>query len=131
MRSVPQAIRVLSAFVLLLAGCVSFGPDPEALALIEAGRYEEGLARLADGVRKHPQDIALRSTLARQREMVIYRLLTQAELAKGAGDWDRSESLYTRAVNIDPGNSRAAAGLAGIAPGKAQAERMKNAIAQF
>lgn len=90
-----------------LAGCASAALD-EADRLARAGRYEEAVARLDRALQAAPDDAALRTAQARQRERVLAQALAQTELALAGGRLDQAQRLLERARSIAPGAPRAA-----------------------
>lgn len=96
------------AALTVLAGCATTVVD-EADRLARAGRYEEAYARLERALRDAPDDAALRTAHARQRERVLAQALAQAELALAGGRLDQAQRLLERVRAIDPAAPRAAA----------------------
>ncbi|HZV53868.1 MAG TPA: hypothetical protein VFF82_02925, partial [Rhodocyclaceae bacterium] len=56
--------------VVMLAGCASEQARKEGLALLDQGRYEEGLARLEAAAKEFPDDLSFRTALKNHRDMV-------------------------------------------------------------
>ncbi|MGZ5234668.1 MAG: secretin N-terminal domain-containing protein, partial [Burkholderiales bacterium] len=79
------------------------------------GRYEEGLARLEQATKEAPNNVEYRSTLARQREIAVNQLLSQADTARVNNDMAQAQTIYQRVVGLEAGNSRARQGLDEIA----------------
>lgn len=104
---------VMSLF--LLAGCASNPAFDEGRALIDAGRSEEGLARLAQAVRDRPEDREARAYFFRQRELAVSEATAAAEGARRAGRFDAAEAAWRRVLAADAGNARARDGLTEIA----------------
>lgn len=104
--------HVLVIAALLLGGCASTGALEEARRMIDAGQVEEGLARIAKASAETPGDAELRAALISQREMAAARLLAEAEVLRAAGGRVQAESTYRRVLALNPGNARAAEGLA-------------------
>lgn len=98
--------------VFLLAGCASTGALDEARRMIDAGQVEEGLARIAKASAETPGNAELRAALISQREMAAARLLAEAEVLRVAGGRAQAESNYRRVLALNPGNVRAAEGIA-------------------
>ena len=127
----PWVIRTACAALALalIAGCASNSRRQEAIALLDAGRYEEGLAALGEASRAQPADAALRAELLRREELVLGRLLNAAQSASAAGRSDEAQALYERVRALQPANGRARAGLEAIAAERRHAELVRKAQA--
>ncbi len=88
------------ACTLWLAGCATTAID-EADRLARAGRYEDAYRQLDEALKARPDDSALRTAHARQRDRVVVLLLAQCELALAAGRVDEAERLVERARTLD------------------------------
>nr|WP_187672310.1 secretin and TonB N-terminal domain-containing protein [Pseudomonas carbonaria] len=95
----------------LLAGCAGTLVRDEAEAMIEAGQYEAGLARLEAAVKESPRDTSLQISLATQRARVVKTLLSRADMARTSRDFASARLAYQRVLGIEPHNTRAAEGL--------------------
>ena len=111
-------VPLLCVAALFVAGCASTAVD-DAEALSRAGRYEEALGELNAAARRRPDDAALRTALARQRDRVLVQVLAQAEMAFASGRVDEAQRLLERARRIDPQHPR----LAGLAQHLASASQ--------
>lgn len=96
-------------WTVLLSGCA--GQTRQGLALIEEGRYEEGLARLEDAARKEPRDTQTQIALTTQRARVVTQLLAAAEQARAMRDYESARIAYQRVLGIEAGNARARDGM--------------------
>ncbi|MDH4061312.1 MAG: secretin and TonB N-terminal domain-containing protein, partial [Aquincola sp.] len=110
-----------------LTGCASNARRDEAVAMIDQGRYEDGLASLAAAAKERPGDAALRAELLRREELVLSRLLNSAQGAAAAGRLDEAQALYERVRALQPANGRARAGLEAIAGERRHAELVRAA----
>ncbi len=95
----------------LLAGCGSNPAQREGLDLIDAGEYEQGLAKLEQAARDAPRDVGVQMALTSQRERAVTALLGRADLARNQRDFATAYLGYLRVVSIDPRNQRALDGL--------------------
>jgi general secretion pathway protein D len=95
------------ALCLALAGCALPATYREGHELIDQGRYEEGLGKLAAAVAERPQEPQVRAALLTQQERVVTSLLNRADSARLAGNMAGAEESYRRVLGIDPRNSRA------------------------
>ncbi|WP_298824625.1 secretin and TonB N-terminal domain-containing protein [uncultured Piscinibacter sp.] len=99
----------------LLAGCATDTRRQQALALLDQGRYEEGLATLAEASRERPGNVALRAEWLGRQEQVIGRLLAIAQGHLAAGQIDEAQAQFERVVKLQPDHPRARAGLEAVA----------------
>lgn len=100
------------ALVLLAGGCSSL--QKEGQALIDQGKYREGLAKLEEAIRKKPDDAEPRLQYFRNREQIVNRLLELAASELEAVQMESARAIYQQVLAIDPRNARAGAGLAAI-----------------
>jgi len=106
---------VLLVVAALLAACVSgqYQHD-EGLALLDEGKTEEGLAKLAEAVKSEPDNARYRASLARNREQAINRMLVTGNNERIAGHADTARAAYMWVLKIDRNNGRALNGLEAI-----------------
>lgn len=102
------------AMCLILAACASTGTLDEAKRMIDSGQFEDALAHIARASAQDPTNPELRAALASQRELVVARLLAEADVMRVGGALAQAEALYRRVLALQPGNTRAAAGTARI-----------------
>lgn len=107
-------LSAILALVLGVGGCAGPVAQREALELIGAGRYEEGLRRLEAVQRARPDDADLRRQYLSQREMIVRRLLRESEAAVDARDFEGARKRLERAASIDPHAEQARRALAGL-----------------
>ncbi|GAB3670005.1 secretin and TonB N-terminal domain-containing protein [Ramlibacter alkalitolerans] len=79
----------------------------EGQALISAGRYEEGLARLNDAAAQSPSEPEYRSALVLEQERIVATLLARADRMRSAGEYDAAMEGYRRVLRLSPRNTRA------------------------
>jgi general secretion pathway protein D len=101
-------MRPLLAAVLLLAACAT-EPERAPLPLPDAS-----LEALAKNARDNPRDVAARNEYFRARELSVAQWLSQADALRAGRQHEAAAELYRRVERHDPGNERAAAGLAAI-----------------
>jgi general secretion pathway protein D len=97
---------LLLTVALALPGCASKGLT-EGRDLIAAGKTEEGLERLRQGLNEEPDNIELKVYYHSQRERAASQLLQQAQAALDGEQFERAESLLMQALAIHPENPRA------------------------
>lgn len=105
---------VLWTAVFFVAGCAGRSVFDEGRSLIDAGQYEEGLARVDEAVRLEPGNREYRSFYFRQRDTALQRYLAIAENARSLGMWEQAEAAYRRMLALDDKNARAGAGLEAV-----------------
>lgn len=103
-------VLVVSA-VLMLTGCAGESLHKEGLSLMERDSYEEGLAKLHEAVKAAPENAEFLKDEKRNREQVVAKLTTEANVARSNNKKDVERLLYSRILHIDPYNSNAQAGL--------------------
>src|SRR5262245_38340175 len=119
------------ALALALAGCASQQALKEGQTLIDAGRYEEGLARLNDAAKNSPDEPQYRSQLVLEHERVVAMLLAQADRLRTAGDYDSAQAAYQRVVRLSPRNTRAIDALRTLEQRRNLDDMVKQARAAF
>jgi general secretion pathway protein D len=97
--------------VAVLAGCAARQLHQDGVSLINEGRYELGLGKLEEAVKRDNADTQFRMSLYANRERVITQLLGDAEKAMAAGDLRAAETAYRRALAIAPQDVRIAEGI--------------------
>jgi general secretion pathway protein D len=106
-----QARLALLLLPVLLVGCAADRLRTEGLSLINQGRYEEGLFRLEEATRQAPSELEYKSTLILSRDRIVLDLNAAGDRALAAENAAQAETLYRRALAIDPKNERALAGM--------------------
>ncbi len=106
----------LGAAVLALAlgACAAQGVHREGTELVKAGRYEEGIEKLAAAASLEPDNHRYRLDLLRARERAGDRLIRTADERRAAGAPDEARALYLRALAVNAADPRAQAGLGAI-----------------
>ena len=126
----PLSSRLAAALVLTVcAGCATHPAIRESEALMAAGRLDESVARLEEGLRESGNHNELRTTYFRQRDRVSALLGAQAETERLAGRLDEAQDLYQRAQKLDPNNPRLRDGLIALENERRVAARMVEARA--
>jgi general secretion pathway protein D len=105
---------IVLLLALLLAGCATEQARKDALAMLDQGRYEEGLAKLEQAAKEYPDDLSFRTALRNNREMAINRLLAAADTDLAAARPDAARACYERVLGLDAKNNAAKTGLRNI-----------------
>jgi general secretion pathway protein D len=99
----------------------------EGLEAIDAGRYEEGLAKLEQSVVSNPRNTTYRLDLKARREAVVQRLNGIGDTLRRTGQLDDAESAFQRVLAIEPSNNRARRGIDGVHADQRHAELLAQA----
>ena len=109
----------MKKILLILGALALFGCAHEALKpgqeMIEAGNEEQGLARLEQAMKDHPNDVETRNHYLRHKAVAVQRYLQIGDNARSSGQIDAAEAAYQRAQRFDPANANAQAGLDAVA----------------
>ncbi len=97
-----------------LAGCAYNETFVQGRALIESGNVEEGLRQVEQAAKEDPKNTEVRNYYLRQKALSVQRFLTQGDDARGAGLLEQADTAYKRALEFDPDNARAKAGIEGL-----------------
>ncbi|MFA6901554.1 MAG: secretin N-terminal domain-containing protein [Gallionellaceae bacterium] len=98
----------------ILAGCAGQRLHNQGLALLEEGRSEEGLAKLAEASRADPENLSYRTALVRNRDQIVNRMLANANSERAQSHFDAAQKIYENILRIDPGSSGAKAAVASL-----------------
>jgi general secretion pathway protein D len=110
--------KVFTRFALLaalLAGCAGQQLHDDGMALMAAGRPEEGLVKLTEATRAAPDNLNYHADLIRSREQTVNSMLAAANREREGGRQAAAQAIYAGILRIDPGNSRADLGLEALA----------------
>jgi general secretion pathway protein D len=95
----------------ILTGCGGMMAYREGNALIAEGRVEEGLVQLGEAVRQEPRNAEYRATLINQRNSLLTRSMTAADVARRDGRLEEAEAGYRQALRYYANNAMAVQGL--------------------
>lgn len=104
-------VALLLLATVLLAGCAGQRLQREGMTLLDEGRIEEGLAKLAEASKAEPDNLSYRSALVRHRDQTVNRLLASANSERAADRLDAAQAIYERILRINPASSNARDGL--------------------
>jgi general secretion pathway protein D len=108
-----KALLTAVLAMLLAAACASLDDNyVNGRTLIENGKPEEGLRLVEQAAQKNPRNAEIRTYWQNQRLNLAVLRTAEAEAAVQRGAFDIAEERYAAALAADPGNARAAAGLA-------------------
>ena len=99
---------------LTLSGCAGEMAFREGKRLISDGKMEEGVASLQQAVQAAPENLEFRTTYLNSREKAAERFQSLAQKEAAAGRLDTADTLFNRALNVDPSNRRSNEGLAAL-----------------
>src|SRR4051812_20618924 len=124
--------RIVCCLLLLLcAGCASDTALNQGRRMIDQGSMEEGIRHLEQGTKAHPEDAVLRSYYLRYRDAYVDELNYAGDKARLLGHTDQALAAYGRALEFNPDNARARAGLDATKAGEGQRDTLRQAQALF
>ncbi len=98
--------RLLAALLpALLAGCMPPSAPETGRQMMLQGDPEQGLQYLQDQLKANPDDLQVRATYERQRQIYVQNLVRQGESARAAGDGANAVAAFQHALQWDPGNA--------------------------
>lgn len=103
--------RLFLLAVIMLAGCSGQRLHDEGIALLEAGRSQEGLEKLAEAGKADPGNLSYRTDLQRGREQVIRSMLANANNERSLEHYDAAQKIYEQALRIAPDSGTVKAGV--------------------
>ena len=106
LRAIVGAVLVIS-----LAGCTARGLQDDARLDFNAGRMEQGIAKLEAATNRDPANLVLRADLKRWKGAWVDNLLAAADAAGKSSRWREAESGYRRVLGLDEDNAGARHGL--------------------
>jgi general secretion pathway protein D len=108
--------RLFALLLPALGACATLDENfVRGRALVQAGQVEEGLQLVELASQAHPRNPEYRGYLLTQRAALGVRRTAQAEAALERGEFEVAQGAYRAALAADPGNTRAATGLAHLA----------------
>src|SRR6185436_20316212 len=123
----PMKKILLTLAALALFGCAGQEALKHGQDMIEAGNEEQGLAKLEQAMKDHPNDVEIRNYYLRHKAVAVQRYLQIGDNARSSGSIDAAEAAYQRAQRFDPANANAQAGLEAVARERASAGLVKQA----
>ncbi len=104
-------VRLVLLTAVLLAGCAGQRLHDEGIILLDQGHSEEGLAKLAAASKADPGNFSYRTSLMRNRELIVNRMLANASSERDLEHFDAAQAIYEHILRIDPDSGSAKAGL--------------------
>jgi general secretion pathway protein D len=125
--------RWLSAVIvgLLLAGCEANLAHREGMELLGVGKYSEAVPKLEQASRERPNNIEFRKDYVLARDQAVDRLVAVGNAERAAERFDTANAAYERALQLDPANPRAKAGVELVSMERRQAATVAEAQALF
>lgn len=102
---------VASLAVVVLCGCAAGQAFREGNLLLDEGKAEQGLAKLAEAAKLEPKNMEYRIALLSRREAAINKQIDLGERARNEGRLTEAEKAYRQVQSIDPYNVMAREGL--------------------
>ena len=122
---------VLLVMLALLAGCATDAALIDGRRLIDQGRMEEGVRRLEQASKAHPDNLELRTYYEHCRDSYVDRLLYEGEKARILGHDEQALAAFGQALGFSPGNLRAQAGIDAVRADLDQLNAVREAQALF
>ena len=117
------------ACAVLLVGCAGNPAIQQSHVLLAQGHIEDSVRVLEKAMQAAPDDLELRAEYFRQRDRLSSQLLTEAESARVARNFDAAQALYTRVQTLDANNPRAREGLLELSAQQQREQRIGEAQA--
>ncbi|MCE3605107.1 general secretion pathway protein GspD [Massilia sp. P8910] len=127
MRNIARNVALICSLA-GLAACAA-GPQPappDIRILLDAGKLEEGMARLEQVLAATPGHIEARVLLANTRIELTNRVLAQAAQDVARGSWDAAQEGYRRAAALGAVD-QSMIGMRSLASAQAQAQALASA----
>ena len=112
---------------MLLVGCAGNPAIQQSHVLLAQGHIEDSVRVLEKAMQASPDDLELRAEYFRQRDRLSSQLLTEAESARVARNFEAAQTLYSRVQTLDPNNPRAREGLMGLSAQQQREQRIAEA----
>ena len=119
------------SLALLLAGCALHPPAMKGEEMLSDGDLDQGITRLTQAVREHPEVVEYRALLTRSLDRRVGELVQQGQSALQAGDYAQAEDRFRQALRYHPENPQAQAGLRAIENGRRNEVLVQDAQAAF
>lgn len=121
------ATGLIVAVGLAIAGCAPQRIRDESNQLLRVGQYEKAVTELEVGLKNHPDSPVLRAGIVQARNEALTRLISEAGVARAAGDLDTAEEVLKRALAFDTGGKRVNALLFDMATERRQRKALVDA----
>jgi general secretion pathway protein D len=115
----------------LLAACASSRLYQQGMTEFDRGQYEVALQKLSQAAERDPRNLTYRIDYKSRRDEAVQKLVAEGDRARSSGDGAAAESSYKRVLAIEPGNSRAARGIEGVAADRRHTSVVAQALAEF
>ena len=102
--------RTLSIFclALVLTACAGERLHREGVSLIDEGKIEEGLGKLAQAKLADPGNADFKKDWLLQRDQITQRMMSEGRRDETAERWDLAQARYAKVLALDPGHIAAA-----------------------
>ena len=121
--------RTLSIFclALVLTACAGERLHREGVSLIDEGKIEEGLGKLAQAKLADPGNADFKKDWLLQRDQITQRMMSEGRRDETAERWDLAQARYAKVLALDPGHIAAAQAINDITHERKQATRLDEA----
>ncbi|MES2151609.1 MAG: secretin and TonB N-terminal domain-containing protein [Pseudomonadota bacterium] len=121
----------LLALAALMAACAGPQTYREGQALLDQGKFEQGLAKMEEAVRQEPKNAEYRIGFLNRKIGIVNALNARAEHMRQQGKLAEAQQFSVQALAIDPNNVMAQQSLAALELDKRHQQAVADAEALF
>lgn len=125
--TIPSRKILAVLLAVALGGCAADRIHNEGMTLIDDGKFEEGLGKLAQAKQADPGNGAFKKDWLMQRDRMVTRVLGEANQQRTEQHWDPALQLYARVLALDAGNVAARQAINDITVERRQSARVDDA----
>ena len=100
----PQRNALAVLLAVALAGCAADRIHNEGFALIEDGKFEEGVAKLEEAKQADPGNAMFKKDWLNQRDRLAAALMQEGNKEKNQQHWDAALQRYNQVLKLDRGH---------------------------
>jgi general secretion pathway protein D len=119
------------ALAVLLSACAGPRAYQDGSALLDQGKFEQGLAKMEEAVRQDPTNAEYRMGLLNRKASIVNALNTRAEQMRQQGNSAEAERLSNQALAIDPNSPIALQSIAALGQDRRHKEIVTEAEANY
>ncbi len=125
--TIPSRKILAVLLAVALGGCAADRIHNEGMTLIDDGKFEEGLGKLAQAKQADPGNGAFKKDWLMQRDRMVTRVLGEANQQRTEQHWEAALQLYARVLALDAGNVAARQAISDITLERRQSARVDDA----
>lgn len=123
----PKRLLCIAAVSLLLSACASNQSFKEGNALMDAGQFGPGLAKLEQATHEDPHNAEYRIALLSRKLKTVNAINGRADALRQKGELGEAETLYEQTLALDATNLTARQGVAALAMDRRQSQALAEA----